>query len=95
VGQLVFGMDHTIERSNERGKFTEADLRTKVRESRAFWNSPAGKARQSQLDRHAEKLRRENRGVRFPALAARAGTRPELEYWKRRFSALEKSAPKI
>ena len=63
-----------IERSTDSGKLTTTDIRAKVRESRAFWDSPAGKAEQRRLDAAREKR---NRGVKFPELA-RAGTRPAI-----------------
>ena len=63
------------ERSNDANKFTATELRAKVRESREFWASPAGKAEQRRLDAAREKR---GRGVKFPELAQRAGTRPAI-----------------
>lgn len=74
-----------IERSNERGKFTEQELRTRVRESHVFWISAPGKKRKAQLDREA-------RSRKAPPTAATAASR---EYWHRRAALLEKSAPQI
>lgn len=62
------------ERSNDANKFTATELRAKVRESREFWASPAGKAEQRRLDAAKEKR---SRGVKFPDLASR-GTRPAM-----------------
>lgn len=66
----------TIERSNSPGRFTGADLEAKVRESRAYWNSPEGKRMQAQLDR--ESRNRKRVPSRFPDLAGQRGTRPAL-----------------
>ena len=54
-----------IERSNDRGKFTPQEIEARVRESRAYWSSPAGKARKAQLDSES---RSRNAGVKFPHL---------------------------
>lgn len=74
-----------IERSNQRGKFTEGDLRARVRESREYWNSPTGQ-------RRAAELARESRSRKSPATPATTGSRA---YWMRRAALLEKNAPKI
>jgi hypothetical protein len=39
-----------IERSNQRGKFSDEEIKSMIRESRAFWSSPAGQAEQKRLD---------------------------------------------
>ena len=63
-----------IERSNTAGRFTPEELMAKSRESRAFWNSPAGKARQAQLDRE----KRNAPPARFPGTAGRSKLTPAL-----------------
>lgn len=60
-----------IERSNERGKFTDAEIRQHLAESKKFWNSPAGQAEQRRIDQRKNALPK----TKFPSLAAR-GTKP-------------------
>ncbi len=64
-----------IERSNQVGKFTEAELRAKVAESKKFWSSPAGQAEQRRLD--AQDRKRKPVAIKFPELLNR-GTSPTL-----------------
>ena len=64
-----------IEYANMRCKFTEAEIRAQLAESKAYWSSPEGiaeKRRQEEADRT-----REYRGIKFPDLAAK-GTRPTI-----------------
>lgn len=74
-----------MERSNTPGRFTPDELRANVRESRAFWGSPAGKKRQEELDRQS----RTRPAASTPATAA------SRAYWQRRVALLEKNAPKF
>jgi hypothetical protein len=64
-----------IERSNQAGKFTPEQLAAKVRESRAYWSSPAGIKRQAELDR--ENRNRKSAPAKFPSLASK-GTKPAV-----------------
>lgn len=43
-------MPMKIERANSRGRFTDAELRAAVAESKAFWASPEGREAQRRLD---------------------------------------------
>jgi hypothetical protein len=63
----------TIERSNERGKFTESELRAKVKESKEFWASPAGRKAAAEHERRAKASK--PMGVRFPDIAS---TKPTI-----------------
>jgi hypothetical protein len=74
-----------MERSNTPGRFSPDELRANVRESRAYWSSPQGKARQAQLDRE----RRSRPAASTPATAA------SRAYWQRRAALLEKNAPQF
>lgn len=60
-------MANIIERSNQRGKFSIPELQAKVRESRAFWNSPEG--RKAKANQEAEQRNRKQGGTRFPSAA--------------------------
>jgi hypothetical protein len=64
-----------IERSNQIGKFTLAECRAKVKESQAYWSSPAGQAERRKLDARQRECR--GKGTRFPELAKR-GTKPAV-----------------
>jgi hypothetical protein len=62
-----------IEYSNQGGKFTAAEIRTKIEASKRFWKSPAGKAEKRRLDA----AKRKSIPTKFPSLAGK-GTKPEL-----------------
>jgi len=81
-------MKNKIEFSNQRGKFTDAEVRQQIAESKAFWSSPAGVAE----NRRLEALRKSGskRGVKFPALAAKQSTKPELSVTAARVRLLGK-----
>ena len=65
-----------IERSNGRRVYTPAELRAKCAESKRFWESPEGKA---EAQRQAERRSRGGKlGTRFPKLANKSGTAPEI-----------------
>jgi hypothetical protein len=64
-----------IERSNLVGKFTVADIESKVRESRQFWASPEGIRRKAELER--ENRNRKLSPAKFPSLASK-GTKPTI-----------------
>ena len=68
-------MSSKIEYSNQGGKFTAAEIRKKVAESKRFWASPAGQAEKRRLD--AAKQNQKSTPTKFPQLAAK-GTKPEL-----------------
>ena len=63
-----------IEQSNTRGRFTPAEAREMVKESKKFWASPAGQAEKRRLDERQRRAK--GRGTKFPELAKRTGTRP-------------------
>ena len=48
----------------------------KSRESRAYWNSPAGKARHQELER--ESRNRKPTAIKFPTVAGRSKLTPAL-----------------
>jgi|GEM_PF-5697017 len=72
-----------IEYSNQGGKFTAAELRSKVAASSLFWNSPEGKRKAAQLE--VERRNRKPATTRFPELA-KQGTKPIMTAleWRRR-----------
>ena len=76
-----------IEQAAQRGRFTVSEMRAMVRESRAFWSSPEGRARQAQLDR--EKRNRKVMPPRYPSLAHH-GTKPAVQLLNRRLNLLQK-----
>lgn len=83
-------MANKIEIATSKERFSESEVRALVRESKAFWSSPAGKRRKAQLDR--ESRSRKPAPTKFPELAKRTGTRPalspaqaEVQNWKARF----------
>lgn len=61
-----------IERSTER-RFSRADIQRKIRESKAFWSSPEGRAEARRQQKRKQASIRRNRGVKFPQLL---GTKP-------------------
>lgn len=69
-------MAETIERSSDRYRFWNVDIRAKVRESKKFWASPAGKKRRAELDREARNRKRIP--PKYPELARRSGTKPAI-----------------
>lgn len=64
-----------IERSCDRGRFNESEIRAKVAESKRYWSSPDGIAERRRLDE--ANACRKPQPTRFPELAQR-GTRPAL-----------------
>ena len=76
-----------IERSNQQGKFSLAEIRAKVAASKKYWSSPAGMAEQRRLDLQSKN--RKPAPPRFPAIANRAGTRPELAAWETKYRLLK------
>jgi len=72
-----------IEYSNQGGKFSPSELRSKVAESKAYWQSPEGKRKAAQLD--VERRNRKPAPTRFPKLA-KQGTQPIMTAleWRRR-----------
>jgi hypothetical protein len=69
-------MKQKIERSNEYGKFTEAEIRAKVAETKRRMAQPGYKEAEARRMEEAEK-RAKAKGIRFPELAKR-GTKPVL-----------------
>ncbi len=75
VGQCKFPGMSNIERSNSPRPHTVAELRSKVRESQTFWQSPAGIAEKRNL---AAAARSHPKSDKFPEIAKRSGTRPAI-----------------
>lgn len=69
-----------IEHSCNKGRWTEAEARAAVRESRAFWNSPEGKLIAAQ--REVEQRSRKRIPAPYPHLAQKRGTAPIVEHSK-------------
>jgi 2-polyprenyl-6-methoxyphenol hydroxylase-like FAD-dependent oxidoreductase len=74
-----------IEYSNQAGSFTAADLQAKIRESRAFWSSPAGQAEKRKQD--AANRNRRSVPTRFPELAKNV-TKPSITLHEARLRLL-------
>jgi hypothetical protein len=75
-----------IERSNQQGKFTAAEIRAKVVASKKYWSSPEGIAEKRKQEIAART--RKASPPRFPAIASRAGTRPTLAEWSAKFNKI-------
>lgn len=78
-----------IERSNEAGRFSSADLSAKVRESRTYWNSPEGQRRQRELDAEKRTRATDQRRVKFPnASGTKASMHPSVQHAAARLGLL-------
>jgi hypothetical protein len=73
-----------IERSNQRGKFSTAEIRAEIAASKKYWNSPEGIAEKRKQDTAARS--RKSIPPRFPAMS---GTRPELAAWETKYRLLK------
>lgn len=90
-------MSH-IERANQRGKFSENEIRAKVRESKQFWDSPAGRRAKAEAESRA--ARNKKIPAKFPGLAKRAsqsktGSDPLTRHCENILRRVESNTPKI
>jgi len=79
-----------IERSNSHGRFSEAEIRAAVAETKRRKSNPAYVAAEAKRVAEAER-RAKSKGTRFPELAGR-GTKPGLSIAEHRLRLIEKSA---
>ena len=72
-----------IERGNQPGKFSEIELRAKVRESQAFYATPEG--RKAKLEAEKRKLNATAKAGTSSSLAKRSASLAEVADAKARF----------
>lgn len=77
--------ENNIEYSNAHGKFTAAEIRAKIAESKKFWASPEGIAEKRKQDIAARN--RKPIPARFPELN---GTKPSVAQWSEKINRLSK-----
>ena len=74
--------------ASSQGRFTPAELRANVRESKAYWSSPEGQAEKRRQD---EKQRnRRNAPPRFPELAAKSSMKPQFANLHRKLDLIDR-----
>ena len=78
-----------VERSNCPDRFSIADIRAGVAETKRKMAEPGYAQREAQRIAEVEK-RSKSRGTRFPEIASRSGTRPALSVADHRRNLLDK-----